>query len=814
MRRSTDFTLKVYDGISVGSAWLTLLFGIFFFFCWQVGLYSYLKAGFIDWLFPYSTCICLTLSGFAFLSLIYCPKIFLNCYLSVPVFFISALRLFEIYFHADLGISSFLLKTLVKTPPEFPSMHSIGAINYLIVSLIFLFWPQRNKFAWIRTVLVLGCLIIIFFALEGMAVHLLLLKSSYLVFSVPIDFFAGATLIILTSGMICWGFYLDRINKIKENKWFPIIVSAAVFSFNTFFIFSLLQQKWLISQDNIELFSRLNNTLVFIIFIAGLVSTIVSGGIIYLLQKIKDKSKRLENIKGEFEAAKSILEVINETDSIPVASEKILNILHQVYGIKILIYWNWNHLKKKFDLVQYSSRPEIFAPHFEASCRSFESSVGVLFESEFALRKLIWDRDFGSGKDVRSSAAKVDGIQEVLAFPVFENEKLIGVLELFAKAPIFVQEEKSSIVLLENVGKQFSIFVERRAIEIVRKELTSIFTYSFDAIYTLDLDYKIRQWNRSAERLYGWREDEIIGESVLNLYPRERLHEFEELKKITTEKISERHLETQRLRKDKNLVWVRILYSPIYNEAHELSAISVISENIEERMKIEKAKNEFVSMVTHELRSPLTSIVGALGLLKKNHEIPSSANELIVIADKNADRLKKIIEDILDVEQIQLGQLYVKSVPFLLDPVIKESILLATPFAMERKISLLEPSNPSSVQIKADPDRLLQVLLNLLSNAIKFSSPDGRVMVQMEKQKSYVRVLVIDQGCGIPLEFQSHIFEKFSRAHNEKNHSQGTGLGLHISKNIVEQMGGVIGFKSEPGQGSTFYFEFPIYEEA
>lgn len=692
-------------------------------------------------------------------------------------------------------------------------MHLMSAIDYSLISLILFFWSNKEKRTWVRTISIWGCAIILFSALEGIAIHLLPLKSSELALLVPIHLLSAATLIILLSGVVSWGMYLDRIHLIAQDRWLPLVIAGVILSLNIFYISSLMQQKSLIMEQNRELLNRLNNTLIYIISFLSVISTFLSGWIVYLFQKIRDKSFHLEHIKIQLEASKSILEAINQSGSILEASQTISDILYRVYGAEIFVYWEWNPNKKRIELKNYIQKAEIIAPNFEASCREFDSEANALLDGEFFSGKPIWKKDFASGGHVRSSAAKADGIQEALSFPLYRKEQLVGVLELFRKTTFYLPEETWSMALLENIGQQFGLFIERKKIDAIRKELSSIFTYSLDAIYTLDLEYKIKQWNESAELLYGWKEAEVLGKSVLELFPKERRKEFEQLEGFEIEKFFNKRFQTQRLRKDQSLVWVELIYSPIYNEENQLTGVSVISENIEEKIKLEKAKNEFISMITHELRSPLASIIGALGLLRVDKEMSSSARGLIAAACKNADRLQLIANDILDVEKIQLGQFHMRSDPFLLAPVIEEALALSAPFASELKISLSRISNFLPLQIKGDPDRLLQVLLNLISNAIKFSSPNNQVWIEMQKFDSRVRISVTDHGCGISPEFRPHVFEKFARGVDENTQPRGSGLGLHISKNIVLQMGGIIDFTSELNRGSTFYVEFPIYEE-
>ncbi|WP_237758970.1 MHYT domain-containing protein [Legionella birminghamensis] len=224
----------------------------------------------------------------------------------------------------------------------------------------------------------------------------------------------------------------------------------------------------------------------------------------------------------------------------------------------------------------------------------------------------------------------------------------------------------------------------------------------------------------------------------------------------------------------------------------------------------EKMKREFVSVVSHELRTPLTSIRGSLGLVLGGAvgTFSEKAQKLLDIANKNCERLLLLINDILDMEKIQAGKMDFKLKQTNLANLIQDAILAIKMYGEKFNVSVrLEKMFPDII-VEVDPDRLMQVMANLLSNAIKFSPTGGEVTVSMKQQGNQVRVIVTDSGSGIPLEFQSRIFQQFSQADSSSTRGKGgTGLGLSISKAIIEKMGGQINFSSQPGVGSQFYFD-------
>jgi PAS domain S-box-containing protein len=250
----------------------------------------------------------------------------------------------------------------------------------------------------------------------------------------------------------------------------------------------------------------------------------------------------------------------------------------------------------------------------------------------------------------------------------------------------------------------------------------------------------------------------------------------------------------------------------INSDGKNLGAVAVIHD-ITELKRTEKLKNEFVSIVSHELRTPLTSIRGSLGLLVSGvmGEFSEKAGKLLDIANNNCERLLLLINDILDIEKIEAGKMDFQIKPYDLNHLISESIVSNKMYA-EKFGVLIDFIQPQTmIQVHVDSGRLMQVLANLISNACKFSPKGEKITVVMKRVNSHVRVSVSDNGPGIPKEFQSRIFQKFSQADSSDTRGKGgTGLGLNISKTIIEKLGGTLNFFSRPGEGSTFYFDLPI----
>ena len=227
----------------------------------------------------------------------------------------------------------------------------------------------------------------------------------------------------------------------------------------------------------------------------------------------------------------------------------------------------------------------------------------------------------------------------------------------------------------------------------------------------------------------------------------------------------------------------------------------------EELRESERMKTELVSIVSHELRTPLASVLGFTALLLKREFDPPIRRHYLGIVDAQARRLAALLEDFLDVQRIEHEGLELATEKVDLALLLDEQAELYAEQSPKHTVEVALDERPLSV--RGDPDRLAQVVGNLLSNAIKYSPEGGTVQLAAERSGAGVRVIVRDEGLGIPEDQQERIFTKFFRGDAGATGITGTGLGLAVSREIVEAHGGTIGFDSDPSTGSTFWVELP-----
>ena len=354
---------------------------------------------------------------------------------------------------------------------------------------------------------------------------------------------------------------------------------------------------------------------------------------------------------------------------------------------------------------------------------------------------------------------------------------------------------------VEASGRKLALFAERAPI----------------AVLELDTEGRIKEVNREAENLFGYPAAELIEKSAsIKILVRPSYHEefdagWQRLLK-TRESIA--GLKISNPRRDGIEVVCEWTVTPLVNTDGGIISIIAQGRDITQQLEADRLKQEFTSTLSHELRTPLTSIIGSLQLVNAGvlGDLNTDQAELTEVAERNAQRLLDLINDILDVEKIDSGKLTLFSEPMQIDELVNESMKLNQGFADRYKVRLVA-TGLAPVQVNADRKRLLQVMTNLISNAAKFSPSGGSVDIEMRQLNDKVVVISVgDRGNGIPEDFRNRIFGRFAQADSADTRAKGgTGLGLAICKRLIELMDGTIGFSDRQGGGTTFWFELPLH---
>ena len=363
----------------------------------------------------------------------------------------------------------------------------------------------------------------------------------------------------------------------------------------------------------------------------------------------------------------------------------------------------------------------------------------------------------------------------------------------------------------------FRDVTEKRRAALVNEQLAAIVESSDDVIVSKNLDGIITSWNRGAEQVLGYAADEVIGRHVSMLMPPEYIEDIELIlgRVRRGEKVD--HYESKRRRKDGTIIDVSLTVSPIRDEDGRIVGASKIGRDITqqklleaERLEADRRKDEFLAMLAHELRNPLSSIRNAVqlfGRLETEQEL-EWAKEVV---ERQVKHLARLIDDLLDVSRITRGKIGLRKEPLNLSPVVSAAVEAVRPLLEERKHELSISLNNGGLRLEADPLRLEQILVNLLTNAAKYTDSGGKISLTARHEGPDVVIRVRDTGMGISPELLPRIFDLFAQGDRTMARSEGgLGIGLTLVQKLAEMHGGgVIAESDGPGRGSEFTVRLP-----
>jgi PAS domain S-box-containing protein len=359
-----------------------------------------------------------------------------------------------------------------------------------------------------------------------------------------------------------------------------------------------------------------------------------------------------------------------------------------------------------------------------------------------------------------------------------------------------------------------------------RALLAAIVDSSDDAIVSKTLEGRILSWNAGAERIFGYKANEVIGRPITLLIPPELFHEEEQIlgKVRRGERVD--HFDTIRVTKDGRRINISVTVSPIRNAAGRVVGASKVARDVSERKRAERIlsenqqalrdadrrKDEFLALLAHELRNPLAPIRYALAIAQKADRTPEQTQRAEAVIARQVAHMGRLLDDLLDSSRITRGTLELKKVRAELTSVIGAAIETSRPSVLTKQHELLVDLPKQPLVLEADPMRLAQVFSNLLLNASKYTDAGGQITLRAVQDKDEVVVSVRDTGMGISPEMLPQLFHPFTQAPETRGRSEGgLGIGLALARGLTELHGGRIEAHSAGlGSGSEFIVRLPI----
>ena len=333
------------------------------------------------------------------------------------------------------------------------------------------------------------------------------------------------------------------------------------------------------------------------------------------------------------------------------------------------------------------------------------------------------------------------------------------------------------------------------------------------AIYMLDPDGFIVSWNEGAERIKGYKSEEVINKHFSIFYPAEDVENGKPWDNLDKARMEGRiEDEGWRIRRDGTKFWANDTFTALFDDQGNLRGFSKVTRDRTEARQLDERKDEFISIASHELKTPLTTLKGFTQILESQYKKHGDEKALTYLnkMDEQIERLNRLVGELLNVSRIQSGKLELQREEVDIDSLVTE---VAKDMQHSTDRHKIEVSANTGKTLNVDKYRLSQVIVNLTNNAMRYSPQGKKIIVKCESKGSSIEISVKDFGVGIPKEQQKRIFERFFQASNlRKEGLGGLGLGLYISYEIVKAHTGKMWVKSTVGKGTTFYFSLPVSE--
>jgi len=427
--------------------------------------------------------------------------------------------------------------------------------------------------------------------------------------------------------------------------------------------------------------------------------------------------------------------------------------------------------------------------------------------------KAVYENDFPNSEWVELLPPGHAVLDSALFAPLMIGGEAIGLLGLANKPGGFSESDTRLAAAFSELAAM--ALHNSRLFELLRESegrLRSHVENSPMAVVECDADLIVTRWAGEAEKIFGWNEAEVVGKKIadLNMIYEEDIPVVERVLAQLADGVTGHLVSSNRNHtKDGRVIYCEWYNSVLLNADGDMASVMSLVLDVTERKKAEELKDEFIGMVSHELKTPLTVLTGAVHT-SMSEDLPSAdRNLLLQDAAKGVEKLNEIVDNLLELSRLEGDRLALEKQLTDVDSIVRE---LINRFRKESPIHRFQMEIASEIPpVLADKIRVERILHNLLDNAVKYSPRGGEVTVSAQQQDAEIVISVKDRGIGISPEGQSRLFERFERLEALSKHGiQGVGLGLNVCRLLAEAHGGEIWVESAPDKGSTFYFSLPL----
>jgi PAS domain S-box-containing protein len=505
----------------------------------------------------------------------------------------------------------------------------------------------------------------------------------------------------------------------------------------------------------------------------------------------------------------AVIEALAHSSTIEDAASWVLRAVAESVHWQVGAMWLVDKTAGELRCIDFWCDAGINAIAFERETRASRFTRGLGPGRTWEMSAPAWIVDVTQeSKFSRRNTALAAGLHAAFSFPMLLDGEVVGVVEFFTSHVL--EPDPAILKMFAALGQQLGAFVGRTR---AQEQLERFFTMSGDLLCIATFEGYFTRVNASWHRILGYTTTELMAQPFIDyVHPEDR-----EATAVAVAGLARGvplvAFENRYRCKDGSYRWFNWTSTPkldeqlIYAVAHDTTDRKTLEEQTLETLKM---RNDFVSFVTHQLRTPLSGIKWMLELATETDDAPEKAS-YIDDARESADRLIGLVNDLLDVSRLESGKLQVTLEPVQLRAMTDGVLADVATLVRDRRHTLDVQSDAHFPAAMLDAQLMRQVILNLAGNAIKYTPPGGRIEIRMRRSERSIHWSIRDSGIGISHDSQKRLFEKFFRADNAHTiDTEGTGLGLYLVRLIVERLGGTIACESEEGRGTLFHFTLPL----